>query len=102
MEQKKNDYFLNAITNPTFSPENFYSIGITAENTSFQDSKAYKNLEFIHSFPAFQTNGQFDEQKFQQSYLAAADGFQKLSQRQYQVKYSRVITINNNSRMHYT
>ena len=42
-----------------------------------------KNLEFIQSFPAFQTNGQFDEQKFQQSYLAAADGFQKLSQKDF-------------------
>ena len=80
MGQKKNDYFLNSITNPTFTPKNFYDMGINASNTSFEDAKVYKDLQYIQQFPLFQKDGKFDEDLFNNYYLAAADGYKKLNE----------------------
>ena len=65
---KENDYFLNILTNPEFTSRDFKQIGLTTENTDMQDIDTYKNLQFIQDNPMFQTDGKFDETKFNNAY----------------------------------
>jgi hypothetical protein len=44
---RENDYFLNAITNPTFTPSDFRTVGLTADNTSFESADTYAKLDFV-------------------------------------------------------
>ena len=65
---RENDYFLNQLTNPDFSENDFRNIGLTTDNTSIEDRDTYKSLDFIQSNPLFQTDGAFDEAKFDRFY----------------------------------
>lgn len=80
---RENDYFLNAITNPTFTPSDFRTVGLTADNTSFESADTYAKLDFVQQNPIFQTDGKFDEKKFKQYYKAAAEGYQLLSEQDF-------------------
>ena len=65
---RENDYFLNKLTNPDFSEQDFRGIGLTTENTSIEDRETYKSLDYIQTNPLFQTDGAFDEAKFDAFY----------------------------------
>lgn len=72
---KENDYFLNALSNPEFNPLDFKSIGLNTENTSLESKEVYKNLDYIQTNPLLQTDGKFDESKFESAYESAAQQY---------------------------
>lgn len=76
---KENDYFLNTLTNPDFNPLDFKSIGLNTENTSLESKEVYKNLDFIQTNPLLQTDGKFDESKFDAMYQYAAQQYKMLA-----------------------
>ena len=76
---KENDYFLNVLENPNFDPRDFRNVGLTMENTSLEDKNTYKELEAIKNNPAFQTEGKFDEVKFDQVYDLVSNSFKVFS-----------------------
>ena len=53
MEEKQNDYFLNLLNNPTFSPQDFNQVGLSVDNTSIQNKDVYQNLDAIKQNPLF-------------------------------------------------
>lgn len=79
MEEKQNDYFLNLLNNPTFSPLDFSQVGLSIDNTSIQNKDVYQNLDVIKQNPLFQTNGNFDQSKFDEVYNVAKSGYNVLS-----------------------
>lgn len=66
--RKENDYFLNAIANPQFTSHDFRQVGLTTDNTSMEDKSTYENIEEIRENPLFQTDGHFDQSKFDVAY----------------------------------
>lgn len=68
---KEHDYFLELMSNPTFSPKDFQLVGLNSENTGIQDRSKYKNSQVIQDNLMFQTNGKFDEAKFDKAYEQA-------------------------------
>lgn len=68
---KEHDYFLELMSNPTFSPKDFQLVGLNSENTGIQDKSKYKNSQVIRDNSMFQTNGKFDEAKFNKAYEQA-------------------------------
>ena len=68
---KEHDYFLELMSNPTFSPKDFQLVGLNSGNTGIQDKSKYKNSQFIQDNTMFQTNGKFDEAKFDKAYEQA-------------------------------
>lgn len=68
---KEHDYFLELMSNPTFSPKDFQLVGLNSKNTGIQDKSKYKNSQFIQDNIMFQTNGKFDEAKFDKAYEQA-------------------------------
>ena len=68
---KEHDYFLELMSNPTFSPKDFQLVGLNSENTGIQDKSKYKNSQVIQDNIMFQTNGKFDEAKFNKAYEQA-------------------------------
>jgi len=59
-----NDYFLNQMYNVDFSPGDFATVGLNSSNTIIQDKDVYKSLDLVKSNPMFQTDGEFDDKKF--------------------------------------
>ena len=72
---KENDYLLNILANPSFNHVNFKNVGLTTENTSFERPEVYKNLQIIQENPMFQTDGAFDEAKFNDIYEIAKESY---------------------------
>lgn len=68
---KEHDYFLELMSNPTFSPKDFQLVGLNSGNTGIQDKSKYKNSQFIQDNTMFQTDGKFDEAKFDKAYEQA-------------------------------
>ena len=79
MKEKQNDYFLNLLNNPTFSPLDFSQVGLSVDNTSIQGKDVYQNLDVIKQNPLFQTDGKFDQSKFDEVYNVAKSGYNTLS-----------------------
>lgn len=77
---KENDYFLNAMNNTNFSNLDFYNVGLNAENTSMETRDTYKKLDYVQNSALFQTDGKFDEQKFNNFYDASLIGYNRLCQ----------------------
>ena len=61
---KENDLFLNQLENVQFNAFDFSKVGLDATNTSLESKDEYKKLDYIKNHPYFQTNGAFDEAKF--------------------------------------
>lgn len=76
---KQNDYFLNQLYNPEFSPGDFQSVGLNSGNTSIENKEEYKKLDFVQNNPLLQTDGVFDEKKFDRLYEQSLVGFNMLS-----------------------
>lgn len=76
---KQNDYFLNQLYNPEFSPGDFQTIGLNSGNTSIENKDEYKKLDFVQNNPLLQTDGKFDENKFNRLYDQALIGYNLMS-----------------------
>ena len=48
MERKENDLMMNVVANPSFSLEDFATIGFNIDNTSIQDKSVYRNNPLIY------------------------------------------------------
>lgn len=81
---KENDWLLNRVSNPTFSISDFKAVGLDATNTSLEDASVYKNIPQIQDNPAFQTDGKFDEAKFDNVYKYMAETYNQLADESYQ------------------
>lgn len=81
---KENDWLLNRASNPTFSISDFKAVGLDATNTSLEDASVYKNIPQIRDNPAFQTDGKFDEAKFDSIYKYMAETYNQLADESYQ------------------
>lgn len=68
-EQKKNDMFLNVISNPTYTALDFMDVGLNETNTSILPYDIYKNNEQVRK--AFTKDGKFDEEALKNTYNAA-------------------------------
>lgn len=77
--EKNNDYFLNLLNNPTFSADDFSQVGLSIDNTSLQDRNTYLNSNYIKELDIFQTNGSFDQSKFDNFYNYAKKGLSDLA-----------------------
>ena len=76
---KENDWLLNSLYNPAFTNSDFKAVGINANNTSLLDKETYKNSETIRNNPLLQTDGKFDEAKFNIVYNNVLESYNKLS-----------------------
>lgn len=76
---KENDLFLNQLVNPEFSAFDFKVAGLDTTNTSIQDKSVYKNLDFVKNNTALQTNGKFDEAKFDAMYDYAMSNYNQMA-----------------------
>lgn len=76
---KENDWLLNSLYNPAFTNSDFKAVGINANNTSLLDKETYKNSETIRNNPLLQTDGKFDEAKFDIVYNNVLESYNKLS-----------------------
>jgi hypothetical protein len=47
MEMKEHDWFLEIISNPSFTNSDFKGVGLDASNTSIANKEVYKNNEHI-------------------------------------------------------
>ena len=81
---KENDWLLNRVSNPTFSISDFKEVGLNATNTSLEDANVYKNIPQIRDNPVFQTDGKFDEAKFDNIYKYMAETYNQLADDSYQ------------------
>lgn len=75
---KQNDLMLNMLANPNFTVGDFASVGLDTTNTSLESEDTYKNAPIIQQNPIFQTNGQFDQNKFHQAYQTAQVAYNNL------------------------
>ena len=76
---KQNDYFLNQLYNPEFSPGDFQSVGLNSGNTTIRNKDEYKKLDFVQNNPLLQTEGKFDEDKFNRLYEQSLVGYNLMS-----------------------
>ena len=76
---KEHDYFLELMSNPTFNPKDFQLVGLDSSNTELLNKDKYKNSQTIQNFELFQTNGKFDEKKFDLAYEQALQQYNELS-----------------------
>lgn len=81
MDNKKpNDWMLNVLQNPSFTLSDFKAVGIDGNNTSIEDREVYANNKIIQSNPQFQdSDGNFDNAKFNQFYDGALQSYQLLA-----------------------
>lgn len=75
---KENDYLLNCLSNPTFTTADFREVGLDTNNTSLETKEKYKNLDVVKTNSMFQTNGKFDDAKFDKYYSNVAMSYQML------------------------
>ena len=76
---KEHDYFLELMANPNFSPKDFQLVGLDTSNTGLLSKDKYKNSETVKNFELFQTDGKFDEKKFDLAYEQALNQYNELS-----------------------
>lgn len=84
MDTKENDWLLNRVSNPSFSIDDFKAVGLDATNTSLEDADVYKNIPQIQDSPVFQTDGKFDDVKFDNAYKFMAESYNQLANDAYQ------------------
>lgn len=77
---KENDLLLNQLQNPMFNAYDFKQVGLDVNNTSLEDKEVYKNLDFVKSNPLLQSDGAFDEAKFDVLYSTALNTYNQMAQ----------------------
>ena len=80
---KENDMILNLMANEDFTVSDFQAVGLNAGNTSLRSEDEYKRSDKIKNHEKFQTDGKFDESKFHDYYIAAAQFYNQLSTTDY-------------------
>ena len=83
LEKKENDWFLALSENPSFSFNNFESVGLTPENTGLKSKDFYRNSEYIQE-KFTNEDGVFDDKAFNNVYSAAAASYQVFSNHAYE------------------
>lgn len=96
MDNKQNDWVLATLANPDFNFTDFSAVGITADNTSLYDRQKYLNSNLIQNTPEFQTEGHFDEAKFNAFYDNALKDYNALSEHTDQQNVSQAMFSYNN------
>lgn len=96
MDNKQNDWVLATLANPDFNFTDFSAVGITADNTSLYDRQKYLNSNLIQNTPEFQTEGHFDEAKFNTFYDNALKDYNALSEHTDQQNVSQAMFSYNN------
>lgn len=92
---KENDLILNMLANPQFTITDFQTVGLDSSNTGLQSEDKYLESEKIKSNPAFQTDGEFDKNKFHNFYENAGLVYNQLATNDYdkavlaQAQYSK-------------
>lgn len=76
---KEHDYFLELMSNPTFSPKDFQLVGLDSSNTELLSKDTYMKSPSIQNYEMFQTDGVFDEKKFNLAYEQALQQYNELS-----------------------
>lgn len=77
---KQNDWIIASLNNPDFSPMDFKVVAdMNLSNTQLLSPDKYKKSEEITQHPLFQTNGSFDEGKFNMFYMDQAKKFGEFS-----------------------
>lgn len=71
------------MNNPTYRTIDFMDVGLDADNTTILPAEKYRNSEKVTSNPLFQTDGKFDEQKFNQVYNTSVMMYNEMSQTSY-------------------
>ena len=77
---KENDLLLNQLHNPAFNAYDFKQVGLDISNTSLEDKEIYRNLDFVKNNPLLQTDGVFDEAKFDVLYSTALNHYNQMAQ----------------------
>jgi len=75
-----NDWIATILYNNPQSLDDMVAHGITPENTDIQNIDYYKNNDAIKENEAFQTDGNFDETKFDNFYDSALNMYNQFSE----------------------
>ena len=79
VNSKENDWVLNILSNPQMDVDTFEEVGLNATNTSLEDKETYLKIDKIKNHEMFQTNGQFDQTKFDNFYEGARQQYNVLT-----------------------
>lgn len=79
---KENDWFLTSLNNIEggYTNSDYKQIGITANNTEMLQMSDYAKLDEVKNNELFQTNGKFDQQKFENFYYHTLQTYNDLAQ----------------------
>lgn len=84
---KENDLILNILANPSFTLEDFKTVGLTSDNTGLQSEDKYLQSNKIQQISSFKdANNNFDKAKFHNFYLQASAVYNQLSTDDYDKK----------------
>ena len=83
MNTKENDLFLNILSNPTFSIQDFQEIGLNSSNTGIESEDYYKNNSHVQEKFKLD-NGTFDEASFHKAYQVASGIYNIMSNQDYE------------------
>ena len=76
---KENDYLLNRMSNNDFTNLDFVNVGLNGDNTSLESKETYEKLAYVQNNEMFQTDGKFDQQKFDDFYKETLAGYNQLT-----------------------
>ncbi len=84
---KENDLILNILANPSFTLEDFKTVGLTSDNTGLQSEDKYLQSNKIQQISSFKdANNNFDKAKFHNFYVQASAIYNQLSTDDYDKK----------------
>lgn len=76
---KENDYLLNRMSNDNFTNLDFVNVGLNGDNTSLESKETYEKLAYVQNNEMFQTDGKFNQQKFDDFYKETLAGYNQLT-----------------------
>lgn len=84
---KENDLILNILANPSFTLEDFKTVGLTSDNTGLQSEDKYLQSAKIQQISSFKdANNNFDKAKFHNFYTQASAVYNQLATDDYDKK----------------
>lgn len=84
---KENDLILNILANPSFTLEDFKTVGLTSDNTGLQSEDKYLESAKIQQISSFKdANNNFDKAKFHNFYVQASAVYNQLATDDYDKK----------------
>lgn len=95
MDRKQNDWFLEVMSNPTFSNTEFKAVGLDATNSSLEDKEVYENNPKIRA--KFMKNGVFDKDTFNATYNKAIYMYNTLAEDTYDSDMERYLSFSENN-----